>query len=69
MTGYALAQQLRANQDHPLFLAAITGWELGADPRLAFEAGFDRHVVKPAGAYVIQALLDDADARLTATAR
>lgn len=67
MTGYAVAQELRAKQDRPLFLAAITGWDNGRDPQTAFEAGFDRHVLKPAGAYVIQALLDDADARLTAT--
>lgn len=64
MTGYAVAQQLRAKQGRPLFLAAITGWDQGLDPKPALAAGFDRHVVKPAGAYVIQSLLDEADSRL-----
>ncbi|MEO8550969.1 MAG: response regulator [Kofleriaceae bacterium] len=68
MTGYAVAQELRAQQDRPMFLAAITGWDHGRDPQTALEAGFDRHVLKPAGAYVIQSLLDDANAQLTATA-
>lgn len=66
--GYEVARGLRANQGRPMFLAAITGWEHGRDPQPAIAAGFDRHVLKPAGAYVIQALLDDADARLTAAA-
>ncbi len=65
-TGYDLARKLRERQGEPLFLAAITGWDHGKDPAAALAAGFDRHVVKPATATVIQQLLSEATASLAA---
>lgn len=49
MDGYAVARALRAERatDH-LHLIALTGYGLEEDIRRAREAGFDRHVTKPA---------------------
>jgi CheY-like chemotaxis protein len=63
ISGYELAKQLRAARAR-IFLAAITGWDQARDASLAFAAGFDRHVVKPAGAEIIRELLEDATAQL-----
>ncbi|CAN5732627.1 hypothetical protein BH11MYX1_BH11MYX1_14510 [soil metagenome] len=60
-SGYELARRLRATETEPLFLAAITGWSEALDARLALEAGFDRHVIKPATRAVIRELLEQAD--------
>jgi len=48
MDGYELARRLRAQPatEHAL-LVAITGYGQDSDRRLAAEAGFDRHLVKP----------------------
>jgi CheY-like chemotaxis protein len=48
MDGYELARRLRAQPStaHAL-LVAITGYGQDSDRRLAAEAGFDRHLVKP----------------------
>jgi CheY-like chemotaxis protein len=48
MDGYELARRLRAQPAtrHAL-LVAITGYGQDSDRRLAAEAGFDRHLVKP----------------------
>lgn len=64
MTGYEVARQLRAGQTKPMFLAAVTGWEGARDPSPAFDAGFDRHLLKPAGHERIQQLLDEAEQQL-----
>lgn len=63
MSGYELAGRMRARKA-ALFLAAITGWDQAMDASRAIAAGFDRHVVKPAGAELIQGLITQADARL-----
>ncbi|HEX4454170.1 MAG TPA: response regulator [Kofleriaceae bacterium] len=63
ITGYELAGRLRARRGS-LFLAAITGWEQAMDASRAIAAGFDRHVIKPAGAELIQELIKQADAQL-----
>ena len=48
MDGYELARQLRAQASTAhAFLVAITGYGQDSDRRLAAEAGFDRHLVKP----------------------
>ena len=60
ISGYELARRLRSTQSHPLFLAAITGWDQARDAKLALEAGFDRHVVKPTSADIIRSLIDQA---------
>jgi CheY-like chemotaxis protein len=63
ISGYELAGRMRASS-RSLFLAAITGWDQAMDASLAIAAGFDRHVIKPAGAELIQDLLKQADAQL-----
>jgi CheY-like chemotaxis protein len=46
--GYDLARALRAHPDTAhMLLVAVTGWGQEKDRRLAREAGFDRHLVKP----------------------
>ncbi|WP_371766110.1 ATP-binding protein [Massilia sp.] len=48
MDGYELARRLRAQPATAhAFLVAITGYGQDSDRRLAAEAGFDRHLVKP----------------------
>lgn len=63
ISGYELAARLRERQA-PMFLAAITGWDLARDPTHAIAAGFDRHVIKPVGPELIRTLLEQADSRL-----
>jgi CheY-like chemotaxis protein len=47
--GYALARQLRAIPElQGATLVALTGYGQNEDRRLAEEAGFDHHLVKPA---------------------
>jgi CheY-like chemotaxis protein len=64
ISGYELAGRMRA-RSRSLFLAAITGWDQAMDASRAIAAGFDRHVIKPAGVELIQDLIAQADARLT----
>ncbi|MCS0629491.1 ATP-binding protein [Telluria mixta] len=48
MDGYELARRLRAQPaTRHAFLVAITGYGQDSDRRLAAEAGFDKHLVKP----------------------
>jgi CheY-like chemotaxis protein len=48
MTGYEVAQQLRAQLEFPpLLLAAMTGYGQDEDKRRARAAGFDLHLTKP----------------------
>jgi CheY-like chemotaxis protein len=68
VSGYEVAQTLRKTQAHPLFLAAITGWDRALDAKRAIEAGFDRHVIKPASTEIIQGLLEEASTRLPVAA-
>ena len=58
MDGYELARRLRAQPAtaHAL-LVAITGYGQDSDRRLASEAGFDRHLVKPIDLDTLQAAL------------
>jgi CheY-like chemotaxis protein len=47
--GYALARQMRAIPEvQGAVLVALTGYGQPEDQRLAMEAGFDHHLVKPA---------------------
>lgn len=64
MDGYAVARQLRddAGDATPL-LVAITGFAHADDERRSREAGFDRHLVKPAEREVLQALIAERLAR------
>ncbi len=45
--GYEVARRLRAKLGAGLFLVALTGYGQPDDRRLALEAGFDTHLVKP----------------------
>jgi signal transduction histidine kinase len=58
MDGYELARRLRAQPEtrHAL-LVAITGYGQDSDRRLAMEAGFDRHLVKPIDLDALQGAL------------
>ncbi len=62
LSGDEVARRLREQRSSPLFLAAITG-SVDATER---SNAFDRHVVMPATASVLQELLDDADFLLAA---
>jgi CheY-like chemotaxis protein len=64
MDGYELARRLRAQPEtrHAL-LVAITGYGQDSDRRLAAEAGFDRHLVKPIDLEALQGALSGAGPR------
>ena len=47
MNGYEAARRLRAANGTAIRLIALTGWGAEEDRRLASEAGFDHHLVKP----------------------
>ena len=58
MDGYEVARRIRAGypQRRPA-LVALTGWGQDEDRKRAKEAGFDRHLIKPAEIAALQALL------------
>jgi len=66
ISGYDLARKLRSTQTHPLFLAAITGWDQARHAQIALAAGFDRHVVKPTSSEIIRDLIEQASTALPA---
>lgn len=58
MNGYELAQRWRATPEtRDLMLVAMTGYGSAEDQRLAREAGFDIHLVKPAELSELERLL------------
>jgi len=60
MDGCELARRLRANPSRKragLQLIALTGWGQQDDQRRVVDAGFDHHLLKPAGAEQLTALL------------
>ncbi len=57
MTGYEVAQALRAEHDGALRLVAVTGYAQAEDVEEARAAGFDAHVAKPPDAQSIERLL------------
>jgi PAS domain S-box-containing protein len=63
MNGYDVAREIRRRSARPVHLVAITGWGQEEDRRRAREAGFDRHLTKPADPDVIEEIL--ASARLS----
>lgn len=60
MDGYAVARQLRARSGHQPYLVALTGYGQDIDRRRSAEAGFDRHLLKPACIEDIEAALAEA---------
>jgi CheY-like chemotaxis protein len=56
--GYEVAKALRREPwGANIFLMALTGWGQEGDRRLAFEAGFDRHLTKPVDPDKLEAVL------------
>jgi CheY-like chemotaxis protein len=47
LDGYEVAKQMRALDQDPPYLIALTGYGEPEDQRRAKEAGFDAHLVKP----------------------
>lgn len=61
ISGYEIARTLRSRHGSELYLAALTGWSQPTDRERAFAAGFDQHLVKPASAEQMQAVVDGFD--------
>lgn len=58
MNGYETARRIRAEPaGQQACLVALTGWGQDADKRRTREAGFDRHLVKPADIEAIEEIL------------
>jgi signal transduction histidine kinase/ActR/RegA family two-component response regulator len=57
LNGYELARRLRQELRQHCVLVAVTGWGQEKDRRLAGEAGFDVHLVKPVPFERIRAIL------------
>jgi PAS domain S-box-containing protein len=57
MSGYDVAKALRANGANGVQLIAVSGYAQPGDLKAALEAGFDRHVAKPANPDDIERIL------------
>jgi DNA-binding response OmpR family regulator len=64
ISGYELARLIRAELGTAVYLTAITGWGEAADHERALQAGFDRHVTKPANGDIIRDVLASAETYL-----
>jgi CheY-like chemotaxis protein len=60
INGYEVARQIRAKQDRPPRLIALTGWSHDEARQMVREAGFDHHVTKPADPETLERLLNEA---------
>jgi signal transduction histidine kinase len=70
LNGFALATQMRAQQwpdQHRPVLVALTGWGQEEDRRRSEQAGFDRHLVKPADLDTIEDVCQEVAARHAAS--
>ncbi|HMA94463.1 MAG TPA: response regulator [Polyangiaceae bacterium] len=64
LDGYAVARQMRADPRlRSTFLVALSGYALNEDVERSKQAGFDRHIAKPASMEVIKSLLDEAQTK------
>ena len=63
MDGYEAARRIRAAMGERVVLVALTGFGQEEDERRAYEAGFDRHVTKPAEPDVLESLIATAAVR------
>jgi two-component system, sensor histidine kinase len=69
MNGYEVARRIRAAPETvDLPLVAVTGWGQAADREQAFQAGFDRHLVKPVSVDDLMQVLASEEAREPARA-
>jgi CheY-like chemotaxis protein len=59
MDGYEVARRMRrAPWGRQAFLVALSGWGQEEHMRRTYEAGFDRHLTKPADRATLEAVLD-----------
>lgn len=58
MTGYEVAQAIRADGGNATRLIALTGYTQAEDVKRAAEAGFDGHIAKPCDPDEIERLLE-----------
>ena len=59
MDGYEIARRMRAESwGKEAMLVALTGWGQDQYRRRAAEAGFDRHMIKPADAEALRSVLN-----------
>ena len=64
MNGYEVARRIRAEpRGTEVVIVAVTGWGQPADVMRTQEAGFDHHLVKPAGLAALRELVGDASPR------
>jgi CheY-like chemotaxis protein len=59
MTGYAVARQIRARYGSHIHIVAVTAYGSQEDKTVAFEAGFDVHLVKPVAPEKLLAIASD----------
>ena len=60
MDGYEVARRIRARPAlRDVMLVALTGWGQAEDRRRSLDAGFDHHLIKPAGIDQVRALVPD----------
>jgi CheY-like chemotaxis protein len=58
MDGYEVARRLRSESwGRDVMLVALTGWALEDHKRRSQDAGFDRHLTKPADIASLEAVL------------
>jgi len=58
MDGYEVARRIRQNPEYrDVTLIALTGWGQEDDRRRSRSAGFDHHLIKPAGVDALRALM------------
>jgi CheY-like chemotaxis protein len=60
MDGYEAARRIRTALGQRVLLVALTGWGQEEDQRRAHDAGFDRHVTKPAEPALLESLIASA---------
>ena len=63
MSGWEVARQLRSRYGGSMMLAAMSGWSSPGDRERSLDAGFDRHLTKPATMKELRALAAEASAR------
>jgi CheY-like chemotaxis protein len=61
LSGYEVARALRQLCGRDLYIAALTGWGQPEDRARAIGAGFDQHILKPATARVLCAMIAAAE--------
>jgi CheY-like chemotaxis protein len=65
MDGYEVAQQLRKDDEiKETFLIALSGYSGPEDRKRSKEAGFDRHLAKPADISAIERVIAEASMRI-----